>query len=96
MYALEGRRERKEPIAFSIPGSSATIGHSKYSSGRGVDINPDKFEAAKQWGATDCLNPNDLDKPIQQVIAAMTDGGVDYSFEATGKYVPPFSRPPPL
>mmetsp|Transcript_14937 Transcript_14937/g.32101 ORF Transcript_14937/g.32101 Transcript_14937/m.32101 type:complete len:254 (-) Transcript_14937:165-926(-) len=49
-----------------------------------VDINPAKFEAATQWGATDCLNPEDYDKPIQQVIAAMTDGGVDYSFEATG------------
>jgi hypothetical protein len=27
----------------------------------------DKFEAAKQWGATDCVNPKDYDKPIQQV-----------------------------
>lgn len=27
----------------------------------------DKFEAAKKWGATDCVNPKDYDKPIQQV-----------------------------
>ena len=27
----------------------------------------DKFEAAKQWGATDCVNPKDHERPIQQV-----------------------------
>ncbi len=27
----------------------------------------EKFEAAKKWGATDCVNPKDYDKPIQQV-----------------------------
>ncbi len=32
-----------------------------------IDINPDKFELAKKWGATECLNPKDYDKPIQQV-----------------------------
>lgn len=52
-----------------------------------VDINPAKFEAAEKWGATECLNPAALDKPVQAVIAQMTDGGVDYSFEATGKCV---------
>lgn len=50
-----------------------------------VDINPSKEESAREWGATDFLNPNDLERPIQQEIVAMTDGGVDYSFEATGK-----------
>ncbi|KAK3255414.1 hypothetical protein CYMTET_35401, partial [Cymbomonas tetramitiformis] len=35
-------------------------------------------------GATDCINPSEQDAPIQQVIVDMTDGGVDYSFEATG------------
>lgn len=49
-----------------------------------VDINPDKFEFAKQLGATDCINPKDYDAPIQEVIVEMTDGGVDYSFEAVG------------
>lgn len=32
-------------------------------------MNPAKFEIAKQLGATDCLNPKDFDKPIQQVCA---------------------------
>jgi len=49
-----------------------------------VDINETKFVAAEKWGATECLNPTGFDKPIQAVIAEMTEGGVDYSFEATG------------
>jgi len=44
-----------------------------------VDINPDKFDLAREMRATDCVNPKDFDKPIQEVIVEMTDGGVDYS-----------------
>ncbi|XP_023282625.1 alcohol dehydrogenase 1-like [Seriola lalandi dorsalis] len=50
-----------------------------------VDINPDKFEKAKVFGATDFVNPKDHDKPISQVLAEMTNGGVDYSLECIGK-----------
>ncbi|ERJ20318.1 alcohol dehydrogenase protein [Salinisphaera shabanensis E1L3A] len=49
-----------------------------------IDINPSKFEFAKQLGATECVNPKDYDDPIQQVIIELTDGGVDYSFECIG------------
>jgi S-(hydroxymethyl)glutathione dehydrogenase/alcohol dehydrogenase len=49
-----------------------------------VDVNPGKFDLARQMGATDCLNPKDHSGPIQQVIVDMTDGGVDYSFECVG------------
>ncbi|OSQ43238.1 S-(hydroxymethyl)glutathione dehydrogenase/class III alcohol dehydrogenase [Thalassospira sp. MCCC 1A01428] len=49
-----------------------------------IDINEKKFDLAKQLGATDCINPKNFDKPIQQVIVDMTDGGVDYSFECIG------------
>ncbi|MFV8781370.1 S-(hydroxymethyl)glutathione dehydrogenase/class III alcohol dehydrogenase [Microbulbifer sp. SA54] len=49
-----------------------------------VDINPSKFELARKLGATDCINPKDYDKPIQEVIVDLTDGGVDYSFECIG------------
>lgn len=49
-----------------------------------VDINADKFALAREMGATDCINPKDHDKPIQDVIVTMTDGGVDYSFECIG------------
>jgi len=51
----------------------------------GVDINPDKFEIAKQLGATDCVNSKEVEGPIQQHIAGkMTKWGVDYTFDCTG------------
>lgn len=49
-----------------------------------VDTNPDKFTLAGEMGATDFINPNDHDKPIQDVIVELTDGGVDFSFECIG------------
>lgn len=49
-----------------------------------VDINPAKFDIARELGATDFVNPKDYDKPIQDVIVELTDGGVDYSFECVG------------
>jgi S-(hydroxymethyl)glutathione dehydrogenase/alcohol dehydrogenase len=49
-----------------------------------IDINEDKFEMAKQLGATDCINPKDYSDSIQDVIVELTDGGVDYSFECIG------------
>jgi S-(hydroxymethyl)glutathione dehydrogenase/alcohol dehydrogenase len=53
----------------------------------GVDTNPAKFALATKMGCTECINPKDHDKPIQDVIIAATDGGVDYSFEAIGNTV---------
>jgi len=50
----------------------------------GIDINPDKFELAKNMGATDVVNPKDSSASIQEVIVEMTNGGVDYSFECVG------------
>ncbi len=50
----------------------------------GIDINPDKFEIAKKFGATEFVNPKDHSKPIQEVLVELTDGGVDYSFECIG------------
>ncbi|MEA3220935.1 S-(hydroxymethyl)glutathione dehydrogenase/class III alcohol dehydrogenase [Immundisolibacter sp.] len=50
----------------------------------GVDLNPAKFELARQLGATDCVNPAEHAAPIQDVIVELTDGGVDYSFECIG------------
>lgn len=49
-----------------------------------IDVNPEKFALAEQFGATDFINPKDHAAPIQQVIVDMTDGGVDYSFECIG------------
>lgn len=49
-----------------------------------IDINEDKFKMAKQFGGTDFINPKEYDKPIQEVIVELTEGGVDYSFECIG------------
>lgn len=50
----------------------------------GIDINPDKFPVAKEFGCTEFVNPKDYDRPIQQVLVEMTDGGLDYTFECIG------------
>lgn len=50
----------------------------------GVDINPDKFEKARMFGATECINPKDHKKAIQEVLVEMTGGGVDYALECVG------------
>ncbi|WP_227548943.1 MULTISPECIES: S-(hydroxymethyl)glutathione dehydrogenase/class III alcohol dehydrogenase [Marinobacter] len=67
-------------------GLSAIIGATMAKASRiiGIDINDSKFDLARQLGATDCINPKDYDKPIQEVIVELTDGGVDYSFECIG------------
>ncbi|NVI04149.1 S-(hydroxymethyl)glutathione dehydrogenase/class III alcohol dehydrogenase [Paraburkholderia youngii] len=49
-----------------------------------IDTNPGKFDLARAFGATDCINPKDYEKPIQQVIVEMTGWGVDHSFECIG------------
>lgn len=67
-------------------GLAAIIGANMAKASRiiAVDINESKFELAKKLGATDCINPKHFDKPIQEVIVDMTDGGVDFSFECIG------------
>ncbi len=49
----------------------------------GVDTNPAKYELAAQLGATDLLNPAEVED-VTDAIVDMTDGGVDYSFECVG------------
>lgn len=49
-----------------------------------IDINEDKFEMAKKFGATDFINPKADERSITDIIIEMTDGGVDYSFECIG------------
>lgn len=67
-------------------GLSAIIGATMAKASRiiAIDINESKFELARKLGATDCINPADYDKPIQEVIVELTDGGVDFSFECIG------------
>ncbi|MBB3059754.1 S-(hydroxymethyl)glutathione dehydrogenase/class III alcohol dehydrogenase [Microbulbifer rhizosphaerae] len=67
-------------------GLSAVIGATMAGAERiiGIDINESKFDLARKLGATECINPKQYDKPIQEVIVELTDGGVDYSFECIG------------
>ena len=39
---------------------------------------------AKNFGVTEFVNPKDYDKPVQQVVAEITGGGVDRSIECSG------------
>ncbi|KAI5937816.1 All-trans-retinol dehydrogenase [NAD(+)] ADH1B [Manis javanica] len=69
-------------------GLSAIIGCKAAGAARiiGVDINKDKFAKAKEVGATECINPRDYEKPIQEVLQEMSGGGVDFSFEVIGQH----------
>ena len=51
-----------------------------------VDTNPNKESWAKKMGATDFVNPTQLPegKRIQDHLIDITDGGLDYTFDATG------------
>ena len=73
-------------FGLGASGLSAVQGAVMAGAGRiiGIDLNPAKFDLARQLGATDCVNPADHAAPIQEVIVEMTDGGVDYSFECIG------------
>lgn len=67
-------------------GLSAVMGASQVRAGRiiAVDVNESRFPLAKKLGASDCLNPHNCNQPVQEVIVAMTEGGVDFSFECIG------------
>jgi S-(hydroxymethyl)glutathione dehydrogenase/alcohol dehydrogenase len=49
----------------------------------GIDTNPGKFELARQLGATEFVNPREVDDVVAAIVEG-TDGGVDYSFECIG------------
>jgi S-(hydroxymethyl)glutathione dehydrogenase/alcohol dehydrogenase len=49
-----------------------------------IDVNPEKFEMAKALGATDFINPKDLNVSVTEAVVELTNGGVDYSFECIG------------
>ena len=75
-------------VVFGLGGIGLSVVQGAVMSGAGrivcIDINPDKFEMARMLGATDFIDPNDYDQPIQDVIVDLTDGGADYSFECIG------------
>jgi S-(hydroxymethyl)glutathione dehydrogenase/alcohol dehydrogenase len=77
-------------IGLSVIQGAKMVGASRIIA---IDVNADKFSLAKTFGATDCLNPKELEiqgadgqttSQLVQTIIKMTDGGVDYSFECVG------------
>ena len=51
----------------------------------GVDINPDREEWGRKFGMTEFLNTKGMSREdVVAAIVQMTDGGADYTFDATG------------
>ena len=48
----------------------------------GVDLRPDKLEAAKRFGATHCTHPDQLAEVSQEITGGV---GFDYAFEVVGR-----------
>lgn len=65
-------------------GLSAIQGADLVSAGRiiAIDTDPSKFEYARTFGATDCIDANDGD--VVARVQELTGGGVDHAFEAVG------------
>lgn len=88
VHNTAGVREGDTVAVFGLGGIGLSVIQGARQTGAGriiaIDTNPDKFGLARDFGATDCVNPKDHDQPIQEVIVAMTDGGVDFSFECIG------------
>ncbi len=49
-----------------------------------IDINNDKEKISREFGATDFINPNEINGDLTNHIVNLTEGGVDYSFECVG------------
>ncbi len=81
-------RRGSSVAVFGLGGIGLSVVQGAVMAGAGriiaVDINESKFDLARQLGATDFVDPARHDRPIQEVIEEMTQGGVDYSFECVG------------
>ena len=49
-----------------------------------IDTNPAREEAARRFGATEFINPRDLNVDVADHIQELTGGGADYAIEAAG------------
>lgn len=70
-------------IGLGVIQTSSLVGASRVIA---VDTNPGKESWAKRMGATDFVNPTQLPEgqKIQDYLIEITDGGLDYTFDATG------------
>lgn len=49
-----------------------------------IDTNPEKEALARQFGATDFVNPKDIKDSLQSYLVDKFDAGFDYTFECVG------------
>lgn len=70
-------------IGLGVISTASIVGASRVIA---VDTNPGKEEWAKKMGATEFVNPTKLPegKRIQDYLVDITDGGLDFTFDATG------------
>ncbi len=70
-------------VGLSCINAASLVGASRIFA---IDVNQKKEEWARKFGATDFINPLDLPegKRIQDHLVELTDGGLDYTFDATG------------
>ena len=50
----------------------------------GVDVNPDREAWGRRFGMTEFVNPRTVDGDLVAHLTALTEGGADYTFDATG------------
>ena len=76
-------------IGLGIINTSALVGASRIIA---IDTNPRKEALARKFGATDFVDPSQLPdgKRIQDYLVEITDGGLDFTFDATGNVCPMF------
>jgi len=67
-------------IGLNVIQGARMVGASKII---GVDINETKVKLATEFGMTDFINPTKVENTVDAIVD-MTNGGVDYSFEAIG------------
>ena len=74
-------------IGLGVINASVLVGASRIIA---VDVNPGKETSARKFGATDFVNPTQLPggKRIQDYLVEITDGGLDFTFDATGNVGP--------
>jgi S-(hydroxymethyl)glutathione dehydrogenase/alcohol dehydrogenase len=70
-------------IGLGVISTSKLVGASRIFA---IDTNPQKESVAVEFGATDFINPLQLSEgtKIQDYLIALTDGGVDFTFDCTG------------
>lgn len=75
-------------IGLGCIGLACILGCRHQQAGRiiGIDKDENKFELARKFGATECINPTKIPegKDMKDYLIEITDGGVDYSFECVG------------